>query len=939
MAGHHQTEGAPASAPENVHVNELQRLNFNKRQGMLSLCLITSDKPKVVTKQFSLVNNELRRETSASVYDGQCELITLANMTEFAGFLKSLGTNQCLTFGVPPVQKARLVTEGKWCELGKPKDAVPRTQSVYTWPKGGGVLVLDYDAPKDGSDALTQDKLFDAMTKAIPTFMDHPFVWWPSASSCIYQGDKQHRGLMGQRIYLHVANAQDIPRAGQALTERLWALGYGHFEVSKSGSLLERGLFDTSVWQTNRIDFAAGAMCGEGLDQRRGEPYVNKGDTEPMNTALIIPGTTSDEQAQADRRKNEQRQQVKWLASEARESWVEARASDLQQNCRLESEQARQVAKRAVENQTLSKYWEIKVRHGEQTAKVTVGEILANPEQYHEAICRDPIEPDYDGGRWVGILYVMSQRPVLHSMAHGGATYALIQSTTPIEVVFGQMRDAIDELLEVMQNSLIMFDLGDELVHVGPDGAMQVLNEHGLSYHLPELIQFYRRKDTKLILLDPPSQVCKQVLSIGASRKLRRLVARITTPTLRRDGSVLREAGYDAQEELLLAAQSELVPVPEHPTLEQAREALATLWAPFRDFPFVGAIDRGVHLAALLTAAVRATLPATPIFGYDAPAQGSGKTLLAQCVAVLAAGEDHTLLPPINNDQEMSKTLFSLLREGKRACVIDNLVGTFDSTALASMVTSSVFTSRILGVSNTSTVPNRLLVMITGTNLTLAGEMPRRVLKCRVDPQTARPFDRVFDCNPLEVCKVSRQQLIAAALTLIRARLSHHPKALGAGAMSSFEPWDAWVRQTVLFANSLCAQGVKDPEDLMFGDVLESVSQNMAYDPETELLGELLELWHKELSDQWMPTGAILNAAEKPTSSVSGEADSLQDCLLALMPGRQSLNSRSLGKVLGYRVDRIVGNKRLVCWHDTAKNSKLWRVECVAPETEVKQAA
>ena len=211
----------------------------------------------------------------------------------------------------------------------------------------------------------------------------------------------------------------------------------------------------------------------------------------------------------------------------------------------------------------------------------------------------------------------------------------------------------------------------------------------------------------------------------------------------------------------------------------------------------------------------------------------------------------------------MSKTLFSLLREGKRACVIDNLVGTFDSTALASMVTSGVFTPRILGVSNTSTVHIRLLVMIIGNNLTLAGEMPRRVLKCRVAPETARPFDRVFDCNPLEVCKTSRQELVAAALTLIRARLTHCPEPLGSGVMSSFELWDAWVRQTVLFANTLCEQTA---EEMAFGDVLESVSQNMAYDPETELLGELLELLHKELGDQWMPTGSVLKAADNSPS-------------------------------------------------------------------------
>lgn len=936
MTDRSQTKGAPASAPEHTHVDTTCNIEFNKSRHNLSLCLITSDKPKVVTKQFSLVNNELHRETSASVYDGQCELITLANMTEFAGFLKSLGTNQCLTFGVPPVQKARLVTEDKWCELGKPKDAVPRTQSVFTWPKGGGVLVLDYDAPKDGSDALTRDKLFDAMTKAIPTFMDHPFVWWPSASSCIYEGDKQHRGLMGQRIYLHVANAQDIPRAGEALTERLWALGYGHFDVSKSGSLLERGLFDTSVWQTTRIDFAAGAMCGEGLEQRRGQPYVNKGDAEPMNTALCIPDLDLEQSAQALDNKRIQRQAVEEVAIEARDRWLASHAKELAQKQSLDYESAFRIASRAVENRTLASHWEIVTRGDEGRVIATVGEILANPEHFNNRVCLDPVEPDYDGARWVGKLFLMTGRPVLHSFAHGGATYALLSAVKMIEIVQGQQRQAIDQLLKVMRPSLALFDLGDELVHVGPDGTMKVLNEHGLAYHIPELVQFYRVTDRGTTYLNPSSNLCKQILSLKQTRNLRNLVARVTAPTLRADGSVLREVGYDAQEGLLLAAYTALPHVPEHPTFEQAREALATLWAPFRQFPFVGPIDRGVHLAALLTAAVRPTLPVTPIFGYDAPAQGSGKTLLAQCVAVLAAAEDHTLLPPINNEQEMSKTLFSLLREGKRACVIDNLVGTFDSTALASMVTSSVFTSRILGVSNTGTVPNRLLVMITGNNLTLAGEMPRRVLKCRVDPQTARPFDRVFDCNPLDVCKTSRQELVAAALTLIRARLTHCPEPLGSGVMSSFELWDAWVRQTVLFANTLCTQGA---EELTFGDVLESVSKNMAYDPETELLGDLLECWHKELGDQWQLTGSVLKAASDGALSTFDESDSLLGCLLALMPGKQRLNSRSVGRALSYRVDRIVGNKRLVCSHDSVKNSKLWRVECVANESDVKQAA
>ena len=60
----------------------------------------------------------------------------------------------------------------------------------------------------------------------------------------------------------------------------------------------------------------------------------------------------------------------------------------------------------------------------------------------------------------------------------------------------------------------------------------------------------------------------------------------------------------------------------------------ADLARPLRE----GAVDRGVHLAALLTAAIRPTLPTAPGIGYDAPVQASGKTLLAKCAGALATG-------------------------------------------------------------------------------------------------------------------------------------------------------------------------------------------------------------------------------------------------------------------------------------------------------------
>ena len=55
---------------------------------------------------------------------------------------------------------------------------------------------------------------------------------------------------------------------------------------------------------------------------------------------------------------------------------------------------------------------------------VTVREILSDPTKYDGAICLDPLEPGYDGGRWVGRDQTYG-KPNVFSFAHGGVTYML----------------------------------------------------------------------------------------------------------------------------------------------------------------------------------------------------------------------------------------------------------------------------------------------------------------------------------------------------------------------------------------------------------------------------------------------------------------------------------------------------------------------------------
>ena len=69
----------------------------------------------------------------------------------------------------------------------------------------------------------------------------------------------------------------------------------------------------------------------------------------------------------------------------------------------------------------------------------TVGQILNDRHQYHGRITRDPLEPDYDGGRPTGKLFLLDARPTLFSFAHGGRSFRLIRSPQRVEIVTGRM--------------------------------------------------------------------------------------------------------------------------------------------------------------------------------------------------------------------------------------------------------------------------------------------------------------------------------------------------------------------------------------------------------------------------------------------------------------------------------------------------------------------
>ena len=896
----------------------------------IKYCRLASTRPQYVTKRYSLTDTGLAKNTSASVSAGRFEISTAGSPYEFAAQLVRLSHDQCHIYGVPP-RNAALVTEERWHKLGRPEDPLPRTQEIFNWPEGPGVMLLDIDAPKDGERGTTKKQLFKLLLEACPTLGDADWVWWPSASSHICSGDDDLTGLRGQHIYLFVTDASDIPRAGRALNDRLWAMGHGNFEVSKSGALLKRGVFDESVWQSNHIDFAAGALCDNGLIQKRGEPLVFGGEEFCLlDTRIAIPDLS-----EAERKKAAENQERKKAASvgpaqKQQAEWMTDRiASMVQRNPLLTTVNATAIVERAVEARELAADFEIIIvkKDGAEEA-ITVCQALKELAKYDGALTLDPLEPDYDGRRTVGKLFLSRGTPNLHSFAHCGSTYRLRPETRRIKLVQGRTHRATDELLEEMRTARDLFDFGQRLVQIDDNGAILPLTENSLKYVAGGMVQFWatamRVSGPVDVLRDPPPPVCKTIIDLKNGRALKKLNGLITAPTLRPDGTLLQRPGYDKETELFYSGPRYQTRIPLSPTREEAEKALETLWKPFSNFPFCSSLDRAVHLSAILTATVRAVLPAAPGFAYDAPIQGSGKTLLARCVGVLSQGEDPSVWPHTanTNDEETRKRIFTVLSSGKRVLIWDNVVGAFDSAALASCMTSPTYTDRILGKSDSTTVPNRMLLVLTGNNIQLQGEMPRRVLVSRIDPQTDKPFAREFAQDPFSHCRANRQTMVEAALTLIRAFITHGCKKPIAGKLASFEEWDAWVRRTVIFADEL--------RPGMFGDVMDVIKANQAVDPELETLVSLLSAWHRAFGSAPVHTSYVIQEAFGPFGFPGGKHPELREALHGLpVRDARNLNAKSLGRYLGNRKDRRVGGFWLRAG-PKSEDKQTWCVERLA---------
>ena len=418
----------------------------------------------------------------------------------------------------------------------------------------------------------------------------------------------------------------------------------------------------------------------------------------------------------------------------------------------------------------------------------------------------------------------------------------------------------------------------------------------------------YDARSEGWVTIDAPTKIAQAYRQRVGHWKLPVLTGLINAPTLRPDGSLLTEAGYDPATGLLLDMRGlRMTPIPPMPDIGAAREALNLLHGLISSFPFVDDPSRSVALSAMLTAAIRRSLRTAPLHGFTAPVAGSGKSMLVDLASVIVTGREAGVIAQGKTEEELEKRLGALLLAGDQVIAIDNCDAPLASEFLCAMLTQTAVRARILGRSEAPELPANAFVTATGNNLVLVGDLTRRSLLCQLDPKHERPELRQFDNNPVAQAQANRGQFLAAALTVLRA---YHvagrpdpPEALG-----SFEPWSNWVRGALMWL------GEADPVVTM-GELRE-------HDPRRDALLAVLTQWAAVIGERDVSVRDVIErATEQNTESAIGSVvlqrtqftfPDFREALLLVAGAGGVINGKRLGKWLAAHQSRIVGGKQIV---------------------------
>jgi hypothetical protein len=499
----------------------------------------------------------------------------------------------------------------------------------------------------------------------------------------------------------------------------------------------------------------------------------------------------------------------------------------------------------------------------------------------------------------------------------------------PKVVVTGrQLRDVTSEALKNLYRDNKpprIFRRGGTLIRVTQDEKgrpfTEMLTESALRGYLARCCDFLRATARNgMTAVAPPLDVVRDIISLEGL-DFPALESITEAPLLRSDGSVISQPGYDIFTRLYYHPSPDLsIPsIPERPTDDQISHAMALVAEPLSDFPFDSEASRANAIATMFTPILRPMIDGpVPLAIIDKPQAGTGASLLAEVITLIATGRPAAMMTAQKDDEGWRKAITSLLLKGQLVVTIDNVESTLFAPSLAAILTATTYQDRLLGRSEMVTLPNRTTWIATGNNIRLGGDLPRRSMWIRMDAKMARPWLRDAGSfrhpHLLDWVAHNRSNLLSAMLTIVRAwAVSGMPKSERIPNLGGYESYCRVIGSVLAYMGVV---GFLENLDAMYNET----------DTETPQWQCFLEAWHETIG------GKAITAAE-----LASKLSDHQEIHATLPDAISDTDSRNYSVRLGQKLSRKNGvrypNGLVLIKAGERRRAVTWRVVRFENET------
>ena len=208
----------------------------------------------VLSKEFTLKNGEIVNNAAANMANGSAEQLSM-DMEGFAELFSMLKSNEALGYGTHDAERyGDCVAIRTKLQAQSDQGILARATAYFKYANAPGMIILDHDP--SGEHAIDPVRLMAYLMTICPQLKKVGYVARGSVSAGVHKTGQKPSHSKGFHIYIGVDRADDIPRIGAILFNRLWLLGLGYIAISRAGIMLLRTPIDAVVFSPERLDFA-----------------------------------------------------------------------------------------------------------------------------------------------------------------------------------------------------------------------------------------------------------------------------------------------------------------------------------------------------------------------------------------------------------------------------------------------------------------------------------------------------------------------------------------------------------------------------------------------------------------------------------------------------------------------------------------------------------